>query len=53
MGGGRMEGKRTRARRRVGMIDDLKEGNSYETLKRKAQLHKTELAGGVEHHEAV
>jgi len=34
---GRMEGKRTRGRRRVMMIDDLREGNSYETLKRKAQ----------------
>jgi len=34
---GRMEGKQTRGRRRVGMIDDPREGNSYETLKRKAQ----------------
>jgi len=34
---GRMEGKRTRRRRIVGMIDDLREGNSCETLKRKAQ----------------
>jgi len=30
---GGMEGKRTRVKRRVGMIDDLREGNSYETLK--------------------
>jgi len=29
-----MKGRRTRGRRRVGMIDDLREGNSYETLKR-------------------
>jgi len=34
---GRMEGKRTRGRRRVGMIDDLRNGYSYETLKRRAQ----------------
>jgi len=34
---GRMEGRRTRGRSRVGMIDDLTEGNSCETLKRKAQ----------------
>jgi len=33
---GRMEGRRTRGSRRVEMIDDLREGNSYETLKRKA-----------------
>jgi len=33
----RMEGKRTRGRRRVGMVDDLRKGNPYETLKRKAQ----------------
>jgi len=35
---GRMEGKRTRRRRRVGMIDDLREG-----------FLKSELAGGVRH----
>jgi len=34
---GRMEGKRTRGRRRVGIIDDLREGNSSELLKREAQ----------------
>jgi len=34
---GKMEGKRTRGRRRVGIIDDLREGNSYATLNRKAQ----------------
>jgi len=35
---GRVEGKRTRGRRRVEMIEDLIEGsNSYETLKRKVQ----------------
>jgi len=28
---GRMEGKRTMGRRRVGMNNDLIEGNSYET----------------------
>jgi len=32
---GRMEGKRTRGRRRVGMIDDMREGSSYKTLKKK------------------
>jgi len=32
-----MDGKRTSGRRRVGVIDDLREGNSYETLRRKAQ----------------
>jgi len=37
---GRMEGKQTRGRRRVGMLDDLREGNSYETLKRNAQDRK-------------
>jgi len=37
-----MDGKRTRRRRRVGMIDDLRE----ETLR---EEHKTELAGGVGH----
>ena len=34
---GRMKGKRTRGRKRIGMIDDLKEGNSYERLKRRAE----------------
>jgi len=34
---GRMEDKLTRGRRRVGMIDNLRERNPYETLKRKAQ----------------
>jgi len=34
---GRKVGRRTRARRRVEMIDDLREGTSNETLKRKAQ----------------
>jgi len=34
---GSMKGKWTRGRRRVGMIDDLREGTSYETLKRRAQ----------------
>jgi hypothetical protein len=33
---GRMEGKRPRGRRRIGMIDDLKEG-SYEEMKRRAE----------------
>jgi len=33
---GRMEGRGTRERRRIGMIDDLREGISYETLKRRA-----------------
>lgn len=33
---GRMEGKRPRGRRRMGMIDDLKEG-SYEVMKRRAE----------------
>jgi len=31
-----MEGKQTKGRR-VGMINDLRERNSYETLKRRAQ----------------
>jgi len=34
---GRMEGKRTSGRRRVGMIDNLREGTLFEILKRKAQ----------------
>ena len=34
---GRMEGKRPRGRKRIGMIDDLKEGLSYEILKRRAE----------------
>lgn len=33
---GRMEGKRPRGRRRIGMIDDLKEG-SYKEMKRRAE----------------
>ena len=33
---GRMEGKRGRGRKRIGMLDDLIE-NSYHELKRKAQ----------------
>jgi len=42
---GRMEGKRPRGRRRIRMIDDLKEG-SHKDMKRRA---KTELAGEVGH----
>jgi len=34
---GRIEGKRTGGRRRVGMIDDLREGTSYKILNRRAQ----------------
>jgi len=34
---GRIKVRGTRGKRRVGIIDDLREGNSYETLKRKAQ----------------
>ena len=33
---GRMEGKRTRGRKRLGMIDELKE-DSYEMMKRRAE----------------
>jgi len=33
----RIEGKLTRGRKRVVMVDDVREGNPYETLKRKAQ----------------
>jgi len=43
---GRMEGRRTRRRRRVGMIDDLERG-IYVRLG--SGRHKTELAGGVGH----
>jgi len=31
-----MKGRWKRGRRKVGMIDDIRKGNSYETLKRKA-----------------
>jgi len=34
---GRMEGKRARGRKTVEIIDDLREGTSYEKLKRRAQ----------------
>ena len=40
---GRMEGKPPRGRKRIGMIDDLKE-KSYQDMKRRAE---TELAGEV------
>ena len=33
---GRLEGRRGRGRSRIGMIDDLKEGDSYEQIKRRA-----------------
>ena len=34
---GRMEGKRPRGRRRMGMLDDLKDRQSYAELKSKAE----------------
>jgi len=34
---GRVDGKRTRGRMKNGMIDDLRDENLYEILKRKAQ----------------
>jgi len=34
---GRMEGKRGRGRQRIGLIDRMKEGQPYQTLKEKAQ----------------
>ena len=34
---GRMEGKRGRGRRRLGMLDELMDEMSYENMKRKAQ----------------
>jgi len=43
-----MESKWTRRRRRVGIIDDLKEGNSYETLNSYETITRPiELAEGV------
>jgi len=41
---GKMEGKRTRGRRRIGMNDELMEGR-YGQMKKRA-----ELAGEVGHH---
>ena len=33
---GRMEGKRGRGRQRKGIVDDLKDGETYEVMKRRA-----------------
>ena len=34
---GRMDGKRGRRRKRIGMLDDLTKGEQYEQLKRRAE----------------
>ena len=38
---GRMEGQRTRGRRRIGMLDILMEGDKYHDMKRRAQDRET------------
>jgi len=45
---GRMEGKKTRGRTRIGMIDELMEG-TYGQMKRKEE-RRTELVGEIGHH---